>query len=84
MVRTEPVSTCAGSVETHAAEGLGDGFADCIVWKTGEFLRGLIIQHGLVELWLGLGSAQLCAAASLAQCFDGFAGERLVADGLCI
>lgn len=80
MVWTETVSACVGSVEAHAAEWLRDEFAHCIVWEAGELLWGLVVQHGLVELWLGLGSAKFCTAASFAQCFDGFAGEGLVAN----
>lgn len=80
MVWAEAVPAGAGSVQAHAAKKLRDWFADGIVWETGELLSGLVIEHSLVKLLLRFGSAKLGAASSLAQCFDGFAGEGLVAN----
>lgn len=80
MVWTEAIPAVAGSVEAHAAKGLGDGLAHCVIWEARELLWCLVVEHGLVEFRLGFGSAQLCAAASLAQGFDGFAREGFVAN----
>lgn len=70
----------AGSIHAGTVD-LGDGLAEDVIWHAWEFLRDVIIHHGIVKSRLRLGAAELGAAANLAKSVDGLARHRLTAHG---